>query len=194
LPALQAIPEEICYFVNLKEMFFSFNEIKALPESVEKLKALQCLDLTGNKVQELPASLGSLPVLTQLYLDNNALQELPASYSKLTTLHTIYLSYNKFKVPFLDKLHDGIKEEANELKVPTQNEHFSRNLFKKFAGFFSAESLNDSKEYKQNRKIVTKGVLRGVKLYWAEKTRAKPPTFSTQESSPKRIAASYPRG
>jgi len=65
------IPNELSKFKNLKELYFSSNELYEFPESILELTNLEVLDLSYNYIERIPESLVGLKKLRVLKLESN---------------------------------------------------------------------------------------------------------------------------
>ena len=117
--AAVSLPSQIQYFVNLKELNCSDNQLTSLPAEIGQLSQLQVLDcsfnyLTSlskeigqlsqlqvlncsrNRLTLLPKEIGDLSKLTYLDCSQNQLTSLPLEIGKLVKLITLETYYNPF--------------------------------------------------------------------------------------------------
>jgi Leucine-rich repeat (LRR) protein/energy-coupling factor transporter ATP-binding protein EcfA2 len=93
---LNAVPEVIFGFTDLKYLKLSCNKIINLPKQISNLTNLIILNMNENRLVVLPESLGKLEVLKKLELSHNELTDLPGSFRYLSGLTKLNLSHNKF--------------------------------------------------------------------------------------------------
>lgn len=91
---MNALPEEIKYFGNLKGLSLAHNQLSDLSPEIGKLEKLTSLSLPVNKLSRLPKEIGKLKSLTSLNINSNNLFKLPKAIGKLANLKTLKLSYN----------------------------------------------------------------------------------------------------
>jgi len=94
---LNTLPEGLCQFTTLRQLFAGRNHISTLPIAIGKLQKLVLLDLSCNGLTALPEELSSLVLLRELNLSYNKLQEIPASLSCLKGLHVLSLNHNHLR-------------------------------------------------------------------------------------------------
>ena len=84
---------------NLRELYFSHQQISELPASFADLTHLEALFLSSNKLDSIPSALLELTELKQLDLHDNVIRELPAELGNLTELEFLNLVDNPLSIP-----------------------------------------------------------------------------------------------
>jgi leucine-rich repeat protein SHOC2 len=105
---LNSLPEIICRFNNLTELYLSDNQIVILEDFISTLTNLKHLRVDRNELTTLTQHIGKLSNLTDLDLSNNQLTDLPESIGSLTLLDSLQIAANK-----LNKLPESIFNLSN---------------------------------------------------------------------------------
>jgi internalin A len=89
---LQALPDWITVYQNLKELIGVRLNLEVILDSLAQLQSLQQLDLTSNQISAIPDSLAQLQSLQQLSLNSNQISAIPDSLAQLQSLQQLVLS------------------------------------------------------------------------------------------------------
>ncbi len=133
---LRSLPEIICRFNNLTELYLSGNQIVILEDFISILTSLKHLRIDRNELTTLTQHIGKLGNLTDLNLNNNQLVNLPESIGNLNLLDSLKLAANKLnnlpdslfnltKLTYLDLSHN----EIISLSEKVGNLDLLKNLF-----------------------------------------------------------------
>jgi hypothetical protein len=92
---ITAVPREVCLFLNITTLYFSYNQLTTLPDAIGQLSKLTTLCLNNNELTTLPETLCNLSKLEVLNLEYNELTELPETLCLLSKLKNINLGNNQ---------------------------------------------------------------------------------------------------
>jgi len=86
---LEAIPNAIFNFRNLKVLSLEFNQLGSIPDAISSLKSLKHLYLDYNDLSTLPDAIGKLNSLKGLSIAHNNIIKLPETLKNLKNLNYI---------------------------------------------------------------------------------------------------------
>lgn len=92
---INEIPDFICDMTKLKVLTMSKNKIRKVNPKIGQLVNLNSLSLSYNQITDLPSSIGNLTNLSNLALNGNRLYKLPNSLSNLSNLDFFHCDGNK---------------------------------------------------------------------------------------------------
>lgn len=105
---LEAIPDKIFEFCNMKLLSLSSNLLTKIPDKISKLKNLEELYLDRNKLKELPEEIGELKKLRKIVLSNNKIRKLPDNFYNLSKLEILNIVSNE-----LEEINDDVSKMVN---------------------------------------------------------------------------------
>ena len=86
---LNAVPQEVLAFRNLRVLDLSKNFIREIPAEMGQLSHLEELNLERNHIRTVPDEMGNLVQLRRLNLSRNPILDLPASMGNLSRLEEL---------------------------------------------------------------------------------------------------------
>jgi len=92
---LNVLPNEICFFTNLKTLKLGGNHLSNLPNDFNLLTKLETLHLDNNNFETIPLQITKIKSLKTLGLFANQITQIPATISSLTNLQVFYIWENK---------------------------------------------------------------------------------------------------
>jgi internalin A len=118
---LEEIPPALRDFVQMRELNFSGNPIRALPEWIGNLKDLITLWLANCELPRIPEVVSSLRKLEALSLHANQVTAVPRDFGQLTQLDTLVLSANP-----LDRVPAEVFDLPNLVKLGLSCEEYTK--------------------------------------------------------------------
>lgn len=108
---LDAFPNEVFQFKNLRSLILARNKIKSVPDNISDLKNLRVLNLSHNKLTDFNKNICDLPDLKKLILNQNSIESIPKEINQLTKLSFLDMWDND-----LWSFPDELKDLENTLK------------------------------------------------------------------------------